>query len=221
MSQAIAEGWYADPQDRSPGAERWWNGHAWTAHTRVQPATTPSPQPTRSAPPPKATSLPDRTPLAQLAPRIVAYGIDVGLVFVVASVISGAIGVFGSLPGWYGWQGPSVWVLLGAPMKALLVIALWLGYQVACLTSDRPTLGKRLLRLQVRHVDGVGPIPVREALLRALVSGGGVLFVAFPGGQLLGLLLVGADAYQMQQDPLGRTWHDQLAETAVVSPAVP
>ncbi len=27
MAQVVPEGWYADPQDATPGAERWWNGY--------------------------------------------------------------------------------------------------------------------------------------------------------------------------------------------------
>ncbi|THA67545.1 DUF2510 domain-containing protein [Streptomyces sp. A0958] len=43
MSNATPPGWYADAS--APGSERWWDGTAWTAHTRaLAPAAAPAPQ---------------------------------------------------------------------------------------------------------------------------------------------------------------------------------
>lgn len=59
-------GWYPDPRSTRPGAERWWDGAAWTTHLRVPaaaapPAPTPPPPPT--SPPPPATPPPPRRSL--------------------------------------------------------------------------------------------------------------------------------------------------------------
>lgn len=46
------EGWYTDPEDDDPTAQRYWNGTQWTAHTRVVDAGTVEDvaEPPRSAP---------------------------------------------------------------------------------------------------------------------------------------------------------------------------
>ncbi len=237
MSAEIPEGWYADPQDQAPGAERWWNGYSWTAHTRVQPPPPPQPvAPVSSSAPPRAghdpappvaptpapTVLTDGTPLAQLLPRLGAYAIDVLLVWVVASVVLGFVAVARLLVG--ELAGADLLGLAGFPLRPLVVGGLWLGYQLFVLTRGTPSVGKRMLGLEVRRLD---PAPgaalgldSATALRRALVGGGGVLFLMFPGSQPLGAALLGIDAYRMQQDRLQRPWHDQLAGTVVVRRAV-
>jgi uncharacterized RDD family membrane protein YckC len=235
MSTQVPEGWYADPQDPTPGAERWWNGHSWTAHTRERPAPPPTaeapptwpgapgqpgqPQPGLSQPnpavPPAATVLDDGAALADLGPRLGAYAIDVALVWFVASVGSGIFGLTTAVADELGVPGQG-WFTLGFPIRALLLIGLWLGYQLAVLTHGGRSIGKRILGLRVRPVDREGPIDSRTALRRALASGGGVLFTLFPGSQVFGVGLLGFDAYRMQQDRFRRPWHDQVAGTAVV-----
>ncbi|MYW12287.1 DUF2510 domain-containing protein, partial [Streptomyces sp. SID2563] len=42
MSYPTPPGWY--PDTLAPGTERWWDGTAWTAHTRA-PAAAPVPAP--------------------------------------------------------------------------------------------------------------------------------------------------------------------------------
>ncbi len=229
MSTQAPEGWYADPQDPTPGAERWWNGHSWTAHTRRQPAPPPaSPEseppaaPTPAAPPapPAPTVLADGTPLAELGPRLGAYAIDVALVWFVASIGAVILSLTTAIADGLGVPGQG-WLFDGVPVKALLIAALWLAYQLVVLTRGGRSLGKRILGLRVRPVDREGPIDSATALRRALAGSGGVLFVMFPGSQLVGAALLGLDAYRMQQDVLKRPWHDQLAGTAVVSESTP
>lgn len=241
MSAEVPEGWYADPQDQTPGAERWWNGFQWTAHTRVQPVAPPPPAPEApawtSAPPPAGgasapagaaqptpapTVLADGTPIAPLGPRLGAYAIDVVLLWFVASVglalLSGARLLVEQL------AGADVLALVGFPLRALVVAGLWLGYQLLVLTRGMPSLGKRMLGLEVRRLEPVPGAPAgldsTTALKRALLGGGGVLFVMFPGSQIFGAVLLGLDAYRMQQDRGRRPWHDQVAGTVVVRPAV-
>ncbi|MEV7400707.1 DUF2510 domain-containing protein [Streptomyces sp. NPDC091267] len=48
MSNTTPPGWY--PDTAAPGSERWWDGAAWTAHTRPYPAATQQPGPARPAP---------------------------------------------------------------------------------------------------------------------------------------------------------------------------
>jgi hypothetical protein len=236
VNAEVPEGWYADPQDQTPGAERWWNGYSWTAHTRVQPVAPPEPQAPAwtSAPPPAGATQPapapapaptvlvDGTPLAPLGPRSGAHAIDVVLVWFVASVglglLAGARWLVEEL------AGVQLLALAGFPLRALVVAGLWLGYQLLVLTRGMPSLGKRMLGLEVRRLEPLPGAPVgldsTTALKRALLGGGGVHFVMFPGSQVFGAALLGLDAYKMQQDRWRRPWHDQVAGTVVVRPAV-
>ena len=239
MNAQVPEGWDADPQDQTPGAERWWNGYSWTAHTRERPAD-PPPAPERpaweSAPPPASepaapvapvapaapTVLPDGTPLAPLGPRLGAYAIDVVLVWFVASVLLGFLAGARLLA--EELAGIDAFGIFSFPVRPLVVGALWLGYQWLVLTRPMPSLGKRMLGLEVRRLEPSPGSPAgldsSTALKRALAGGGGVLFVMFPGSQLFGAALLGLDAYRMQQDHLRRPWHDQVAGTVVVRPTV-
>ncbi len=241
MTAGVPEGWYADPQDQTPGAERWWNGYSWTAHTRQQPAPPPpsdaeapawssAPPPPAPGPapasgpaaPPAPTVLPDGTPLAPLAQRLGAYAVDVVLVWFVGSVLLGFVAGARLLA--EELSGFDAVGLLGFPVRPVVLAGLWLGYQMWVLTRGRQSVGKRLLGLEVRRLDpapgATGGLDSSTALKRALAGGGGLLFVLFPGSQLLGAALLGVDAYRMQQDDLRRPWHDQLAGTVVVRPAV-
>ena len=80
MSTQVPEGWYPDPQQPStPGAERWWNGYQWTAHTRsVTPEQPPPPQPQPTQPQQSAPygvpSYP--TPAGQAPQQSAPYGAD-------------------------------------------------------------------------------------------------------------------------------------------------
>lgn len=234
MAQVVPEGWYADPQDPAPGAERWWNGYSWTAHTRQQPPPPPAPEPPawQGAPPPAPAGpapayaapaavpaaprhLADGTPLADLGPRLGAYAIDVVLVYTLVSVVTGVIRLVVTLADGLGVP-PELWWFVGFPVKGALIALVWVGYQTLTLTRGRPTLGKKWLGLRVRPVDREGPLDTSTALRRALAGGAGPLLVLFPGSQLFGFGLAGYDAYAMQKDPLRRPWHDQLAGTAVV-----
>lgn len=240
MSTQVPEGWYADPQDQTPGAERWWNGYSWTAHTRERPAEPPppapepdtwavapqpqpaAPAPAASVPTPAPTALPDGTLLAPLGQRLGAYAIDVVLVWFVASVLLGFVAGARLLV--EELAGLDTVGLFGFPIRPLVVGGLWVGYQWLVLTRAMPSLGKRMLGLEVRRVEPAPGAPAgldsSTALKRALAGGGGVLFVMFPGSQIFGAALLGLDAYRMQQDDLRRPWHDQLAGTVVVRRAV-
>ncbi|GAA1476339.1 hypothetical protein GCM10009623_07850 [Nocardioides aestuarii] len=240
MNGQVPEGWYADPQDQTPGAERWWNGYSWTAHTRQRPAD-PAPPPVEepvwgaapasyaaepTAPTAPATTtptaLPDGTPLAPLGQRLGAYAIDVVLVWFVASVLLGFLAGARLLV--EELAGLDAFGLFSFPLRPLVIGGLWLGYQWLVLTRPMPSLGKRMLGLGVRRLEPSPGAPAgldsSTAFRRALAGGGGVLFVMFPGSQLFGAALLGLDAYRMQQDHLRRPWHDQVAGTVVVRPTV-
>ena len=163
MAQAVPEGWYADPQDGTPGAQSWGYGHLWTAHTRhphpVPPhaatAATADAPPAGPGPAPQVAhpstprQLADGTPLADLGPRLAAYGIDVALVFVAVAVPVGVLAAvleMGEPVGVADLTG----FFLGAPVRALALAGAWALYQLFFLTRGRPTLGKRWLRLRGR-----------------------------------------------------------------------
>lgn len=228
MSEQIPAGWYPDPQATAPGAERWWNGGHWTAHTRrtdllppsqAGPATDPVRHPAPGNPDlvarirAKPTVLPDGTPKGELTARLGAYVIDVLLVVIVAEVVSTLI-AFALL---LGLEDPlsGSWLLLSEWLDVIVIGGLWLGYQL--LVGRRgATFGKRLLHLRARTLETDGPLTARQVVRRSVVGGGGVLCAMFPGSQFLGALLVAYDLYRMDGDEWGRPWHDQVAGTVVV-----
>ncbi|WP_406306003.1 DUF2510 domain-containing protein [Streptomyces sp. NBC_00885] len=62
MSMTSPAGWFPDPN--TPGTERWWDGTAWTAHTRPVQAQVPLPPPLAAGP---AGFGPPTVPMAQAA----------------------------------------------------------------------------------------------------------------------------------------------------------
>lgn len=90
MSMTTPAGWYPDPN--VPGSERWWDGAAWTAHTRPVQAHAPA---QAEAPAQAAGFGPPTVPMRQAAAagggkgRLVALG-TVGVVLV-AAVATGAV----------------------------------------------------------------------------------------------------------------------------------
>ena len=233
MTEQIPEGWYADPQRQVPGAERWWNGVQWTAHTRqADPAPAPpspaaagsqaapgtrvgSPTSALPAGPKPPRRLPDGTPLPDVGTRIGGYVVDVVLVAVVGSVVAGILAialeisssaVSDVLPGpWFVWS-PSP--------KPVVLILLWMLYQVV---TRGHTVGKRVFGLRLRLWDGDGEVSRTQVLRRSFVGSGGLLVLALPVGGILGVALAAYDTFVMSQDPSSRAWHDQLAGTVVVS----
>lgn len=232
MTQDIPEGWYQDPQHAGPGRQRWWNGRQWTAHTRVLDLPPPAPAAPGGDPAAREGSagqpdlvqrfrslprqLPDGTPVPEVPERLGAHVIDVLLVWVAASVVSGGVGLGLGLTDRYLLPTGLPWFLFDGWLDAVVLAVFWVGYQLACRGSGGATVGKRMLRLRVRPLEAEGPLSTGQVLRRAVLGGGAVLFLMFPGAQLLGLALLGFDGYRMTQDALGRPWHDQVAGTAVV-----
>ena len=155
-----------------------------------------------------------------LAPRIGAHVIDVLLVYAVVSMLMLVVDVFTALADELDLTG-TYFLLVGTPIKGLVLGLLWVGYQVVFLTRGGATPGKRFLGLRVRRLETDQPLDARQAALRSLAGGAGMLFLMFPGAQFFALCLVGYDAFAMQKDALRRPWHEQLTGSAVVTTRVP
>lgn len=213
MTERPLEGWYADPQAAGPGTERWWNGHQWTAHTRVvETVAEPRTSPVQTLRP--VAALPDGTPIADLGPRLGAYALDVGLVLVVGSILS----VLLEIALWAVREAAPpglTWDHVSELLDVVLIGVTWLGYQLAFRRSGA-TLGKRLLHLRARPLEADGPLTTSQVLRRAVVGGGGILCTMFPGAPVFGLALLTFEAWSTSKDSLGRPWHDQVADTVVI-----
>ncbi|MGH3345447.1 MAG: RDD family protein [Nocardioides sp.] len=221
MKQEIPEGWYADPQDRTPGAERWWNGFQWTAHTRRSPPP-PAPPPATGSEtgtagqnePRPSRRLPDGTLAPEIGNRLAGYVVDVVLVAIVGSIVAGILNLALELSSWAvsDWL-PGPWFLWTPSVKPIVLLALWVLYH---LVTHGHTVGKRVFGLRLTALDPSADVTRTQILRRCLVACGGLLVVALPAGGILGIALAGYDAYRMSQDPHARAWHDQLAGTVVV-----
>lgn len=133
---------------------------------------------------------------AGLATRSVAAAIDLGLMFLAYSLVSGVLvwarsTIFGKpLPVAAG----IVWAALGFLGAGAIFAGFW------SLAGQTP--GMRFLSIRLVYEDG-GPLPFRRALWRAF-------------GSALALLPLGLGYLAILRDPERRAWNDRMAGTEVV-----
>lgn len=236
VSGRVPEGWYADPQRPGvPRAERWWNGHSWTAHEREAEAPPPPSQPTQPTfPPPAHTGQPPRpspparpapappprkvasdgTPLADVGSRIGAYLLD----FLVAYGLAMPLFIIASTA--LGHD-----VITHALDVTTLAVAVWYVYQVVMLHRDGQTLGKKLLKIRVRpatpQAEGGPGLSWGSSLVRPLIVGVAVAgpAISWIGSIAAPIMLV--NLVVMLAQGQRRALHDLVAGTVVVVAASP
>lgn len=222
---SVSAGWYPDPfEGASPGQHRYWDGVQWTGHLHQPVAVPPPPErspdaaaapaPSRSAPPPDATSRTTRPGFAHDAaaepargrqpsrvgfgPRLGAVLIDVLVIVVAQLVVGAALGLVVGLAGG---------TVAGAEtLGGLAGIAVSVAYWIVLHARLRQTVGKRAVGAVVVDAHTLEGITHPRALGRYLAE--------FLSGVALGL---GYLWVLWDRDRQG--WHDKLASTLVVRKA--
>lgn len=214
MGQQVPEGWYADPQDPDPRAERWWNGHQWTAHTRRG-----GPVPAYGAVGPAfavGPLTPDGARLGSRAVRLAAWLLDAVAVTIIATALRSLLAATTDLDPWDGMSSSWPRFQLDEWVGGLVVLATWVAWQWAFLARGGRTPGKVMAGLRVRPYDADGPlthgmIARRIAVGATFFATGAVPYVGF----LLGFLGIG-DGLAMLTDDRRLSLHDRAAGTCVV-----
>lgn len=238
------EGWYADPQagppgpPGHPGAERWWNGVQWTAHTRQPdvPAAPPVGTVTPAASAAPATELflsrthPDgttslglpagvqvRTPygavVAGPGPRVIAFLVDTAVVWLITAVLTVPLALVAAM----------VRLAADVPVRVpvqlslfwLLAVAVSWAYHATCLSRSGASLGQRSMRLGVRPWQANTRLSGRQVALRSLL-----MTTAFAGAvvasPVLGMVAFGLLAVTVVTGTTRRGLHEVWTDTCTV-----
>jgi uncharacterized RDD family membrane protein YckC len=163
---------------------------------------------------------------ADVPNRAIAYIIDSILVFVIIvliSIILAAVGLATS-----SVSGTTVTTNYVASLVAAILGLVASGaYFVYMWTSQRATIGMRLLGMQIGNAGDGATLTTNQAIRRFLaVSGPGILVQVFSPipaiGGLLGLVAIGWVIfliYTTAKSPTKQGWHDIFANTQVVKAA--
>ena len=224
---SMPAGWYPDPFS-SGGYVRWWDGERWGQSTTVVPGQAPPPPPHGAPRPPAgqgqshfpADGTVDDSHLARYGQRVVAYLLDAliqGIVLIPIVIwlegplygdLTAALeanngqltqAMFDSLV--QKAQENSLWVTVAT----LVVTFIYVVPQIAL---NGRTLGKRMVGIQVRSIDGDGVIGWRQSVLRWMIQG--------VGWAVCSLLLVLDLLWPLWDRPLRQAIHDKGAKTIVV-----
>ena len=101
-------------------------------------------------------------------------------------------------------------------LASLIVLAVYLVYEIAFLTRTGATLGRRAVGISVRLRDKAGPPPLFAVLKRTAVKEGGNLVGAVPVLGLLGSLFSLLDVLWPLWDDKKQAIHDKVGATNVV-----
>jgi uncharacterized RDD family membrane protein YckC len=188
----------------------------WTDPAQSAPGAAPAGGPTVGwvAPAPRvAATVATGVVIAGVFPRLVAYSVDVLLLFALNVVVEALLGVYAG----------------GDERLTLVVNGVFIGvdflYFVGLWTSGwQATVGMRLLKLRVLDANTAGTLPANEALLRWLaLSGAFAILNLVPGLagtlSLLGFVWLLALLFSTVMNRLHQGLHDRWARSVVVQPA--
>lgn len=156
---------------------------------------------------------------ADLGTRFLARLIDVILLGVVQAVLFAGAALFWTAASYAGADDVLPLRALDDPVGSLVGAAITLGYFVLLESARGQTLGKMVMRIETRTLDGGRPT-YEQAFKRNIWTAIGVLAVLpFIGGFFTGLAQLAAVisiAVTINNSPAKRGWHDDLGGTAVV-----
>ena len=176
--------------------------------------------------------------LAPLSRRFAARLIDIALVGVLSAVLTSYLAYQWWLETADYWR--QVWQVAQATTKGshvptvsptlsargnwlllaimLLIMAIWLAYEVPNIASSGQTPGKRLMRIRVVGLEATTPIGIRRAIRRWVPLGFPLAFWGCgPFGVIVGALLQFYDCVSPTINrPLQLARHDRTAFTVVV-----
>ena len=156
-------------------------------------------------------------PLAEWWKRLVAIIIDGIILFIPTFIISAILGVGAGVAGGLGSRNPvGAGTSFGLQMVASLIgVAINIAYYGYLNGSDKgQTVGKMVMKIQVRDAVVGGPIGLNRGVIRALLPGlAGLIPCA-------GFLVVLVDGLFPLWDPKRQALHDKIANTVVVDAPV-
>jgi uncharacterized RDD family membrane protein YckC len=239
------QGWQAPPPTGQQGAPPGWPPGAWPPGTR--PGSWPTGRRSRGDlsqgwPGYPYMMLPAPRPhgmaLAPLGRRFWARLIDIGIVAVLSAVLTSYLAYqwWQETSGYWRqmWQAAEA-TSQGAKVSSvaptmssrgtwlslaiiLLIMGIWLAYEVPNIASSGQTLGKRLMRIKVVGLDATTPIGIRRAMRRWVPLGiPMIVWTCGPLGILVGGFLQLIDCVSPAINrPLQLARHDRSAFTVVV-----
>ena len=157
-------------------------------------------------PPPGGTGAPALAGTAGLGQRILARILDWLIIFIPATILFVIIGIGTAFTGGFGLRG---WL-----PGAILSLA-YFGYFVYLESNQGATLGKKVLNLKVVTADGSNPTMEQSAKRNVWMLFGLVPVI----GGLASLAAVIIIIVTISSDPNNRGYHDNFAETAVMTTA--
>lgn len=225
--QAPAPAWQSPPQQpQAPAAASWQSA----PRAPVPPNVPPPPPPSWTANLTSTAPVPGPAGFvyADVPNRIVAYIIDSIILFIIgigtAAIIGGALGGVTNIS--TTTDGSSIEINYGASIVvALIGLAISAGYFIFMWSSQRATVGMKVLGLQIGTQDDGRTITTMAAFNRWLIIGIPGILAQFTGylsaglGFILGLVGIVwliALLVSIAQSPTKQGYHDRYARTIMV-----